>query len=174
MNRDELIEKALKFMTLHERPDAVKEAAETLADFALSLQEPEVKPWPQEGDTYYWFDHHDGRYESIWDDDVLDRARQSFGIIFKTEEERDCAVRRIQANAEIRRWRDENCPFVPDWGDKEQKKYHGIYGSDDKEWTYDWFTTAHVPNVIYFASPDDLKRCQSAIPDAWDTLVGVK
>lgn len=175
MTREELIDKAAKFMARDSSPDMVMLTLEKFADFALSLQEPESKPWPQEGDEV-WFQYGDGSAGCrTYDDDDLDNHYLRQGRIHRTEAEAIRANEVEAANAEIKRWRDENAPFVAvNWKSVSQRKYYGVYRHDDERWGGTWTAIGEPVGVIIFASHDDLARCQAEIPDAWAALVGVK
>ena len=174
MTREELIEKARRFEYPLNDTNWGQCVAEAMADFALSLQEPESKPWPQLNDTYYYRDGSGGIYAEEYRGTFVDAARRAIGNTRRTIAECHRANKVEAANAAIKRWRDENAPFVADFTDGRQSKYYGIYTHQDSEWTWDCSFFREVPNGIPFASYYDLARCQSELPDAWAALVGVK
>ena len=172
MTREELIEKARRFEYPLNDTNWGQCVAEAMADFALSLQEPESKPWPQEGDVA-WLRAGDGDVERATHLPAWSGYLKQ-GRIHRTEAEAIRANEVEAANAAIKRWRDENAPFVADFTKGNQSKYYGIYNHEDSVWGSDCWSFTEVPNGIPFASHDDLTRCQSEIPDAWAALVGVK
>jgi hypothetical protein len=58
---------------------------------------------------------------------LLTNFRQSLGNVHRTEagaeHYKNTTLRRWQAEIAIRRWRDEHCPFTPDWTDVTQQKW---------------------------------------------------
>ena len=174
MTREELIEKARRFEYPLNDTNWGQCVAEAMADFALSLQEPESKPWPQLNDTYYYRDGSGGIYAEEYRGTFVDAARRAIGNTRRTIAECHRANKVEAANAAIKRWRDENCPFVADWTECNQPKWRSKYDHLKKRYcaTTSWAEESF--NTIYFRTSDDLARCQSELPDAWAALVGVK
>lgn len=138
-----------------------------------AAKEPESKPWPQEGEVAWNQGCSGGHYAMLYGE--TDESYLHQGRIHRTEAEAIRANEVEAANAAIKRWRDENCPFVADFTKSGQLKCHSFYDHPISDWGYEkWACEWEVPNVILFASIDDIKRCQSELPDAWAALVGVK
>ncbi len=76
-----------------------------------SAKEPEVNPWPQEGDVYWHLDDCEADCDT-WQDAILDRFRHERGLVFRTAEEAKHADLLRIANAEIRDWIAENVGAV--------------------------------------------------------------
>jgi hypothetical protein len=175
MDNDKIREKAIKYVDEHSdiKGMGLYDIMTGFAlDFALSLQEPEVKPFPQEGEIVF-IRVADGVVRTDYSGGFHSGELRQ-GRVHRTEAEAIRAHEIEAATAEIRRWRDENCPFTPDWGNKDQKKWYSVYGHSESKWYRSYTAKIEIPNTIYFASPDDLTRCQSELPDAWAALVGVK
>ena len=54
------------------------------------------KPWPQEGDKYYFLDSTGFIRDTNYDDYQLDNGRREFGNFFRTREEAEAALERVK------------------------------------------------------------------------------
>ena len=139
--------------------------------------EVESEKFPQDGDVYSYVDKGGDISSACWDGDKIDQFRQSLGNVHRTEADaehyKNTTFRRWQAEIAIRRWRDEHCPFTPDWANGNQKKWYRVYGHVMKKWlplladTY----MVKLPSTVYFATESDVKACAEALPDEWNALL---
>jgi hypothetical protein len=138
-----------------------------------TAKEPESKAFPQAGDVVFCRDGNGDIDRGIYDPSnewFVGCLKQ--GRIHRTEAEAIRANEVEAANAAIKRWRDENAPFVADWTECNQPKWRSKYDHLKKRYcaTTSWAEESF--NTIYFRTSDDLDRCQSELPDAWAALVG--
>lgn len=54
------------------------------------------KPWPQDGDRYYFLDSGGFSYECTYVRDYVDENRRKFGNFFRTREEAEAALEKIK------------------------------------------------------------------------------
>jgi len=137
--------------------------------------EVESEKFPQDDDDY-WLVHSDGSYlASTWSNHPIDIVRQSLGNVHRTKEDAEhykaTTLRRWQAEIAIRRWRDEHCPFTPDWTDVTQQKWLRYYNHINLGWTKHDVYHSQDPGRIYFATEADVKACAEALPDEWNALL---
>lgn len=153
-------------------PDTLTIDGEVYVRQTTAKAETESKPFPQEG-AMVWIQEADGevldiRFDSNndWHLDLLKQGR-----IHLTEADAIRANEVEAANAAIKRWRDENVPFVADWTECNQPKWWSKYDHLKKRYcaTVSWAEESF--NTIYFRTCEDLTRCQSELPDAWAALV---
>ncbi len=157
-------------------PDTLTIDGEVYVRQTTAKAEPESKPFPQAGDEIFSRDGNGDIDRGIYDpsNEWLTGSLKQ-GRIHRTEAEAIRANEVEAANAAIKRWRDENAPFMEiDWKNVSQRKYYGVYRHDEERWGGTWTAVGEPVGVIVFASHDDLTRCQSELPDAWAALVGVK
>jgi len=137
--------------------------------------EVESEQWPQDGDVYSYVDDGGNIDESTWTDHPTDQFRLSLGNVHRTEADTEhykaTTLRRWQAEIAIRRWRDEHCPFTPDWTDGNQKKWYRVYGHVMKKWLLADTYMVKLPSMVYFATEADVKACAEALPDEWNALL---
>jgi len=101
-----------------------------------TAKEPESKPWPQEGDVA-WLRAGDGDVERATHLPAWSGYLKQ-GRLHRVEAEAIRANEVEAANAAIKRWRDENAPYTPDWDDIRQRKYLGVYDHSIPEWGIDF------------------------------------
>lgn len=135
----------------------------------------ENEQWPQENDEYRFVDHQSDISAMYWNGDKIDQFRLSLGNIHRTEADAEhykaTTLRRWQAEIAIRRWRDEHCPFTPDWMNESQEKWYRYYSHLGQLWTANYVCHAQHPQIIYFATYADVRACAEALPDEWNALL---
>jgi hypothetical protein len=125
--------------------------------------EVEDEKFPQECDAYSYVNDGGNIDKSTWTDHRADHFRHSLG--------KATTFRRWQAEIAIRRWRDEHCPFTPDWANGNQKKWYRVYGHVMKKWLLADTYMVKLPSMVYFATEADVKACAEALPDEWNALL---
>lgn len=137
--------------------------------------EVESEQWPQDDDDYWFIDSTGLVAKSSWKGDKIDQFHQSLGNIHRTEADAEhykaTTLRRWQAEIAIRRWRDEHCPFTPDWTDRSQDKWYRYYDHYTERWTNICAGRLQEPSTIYFATEADVQACAEALPDEWNALL---
>lgn len=137
--------------------------------------EVESETFPKNGDTYWFLDSWGVCLTAKWTNHPVDRYRQSLGNVHRTEADAEhykaTTLRRWQAEIAIRRWRDEHCPFTPDWMNESQEKWYRYYSHLGQLWTANYVCHAQHPQIIYFATEADVKACGEALPDEWNALL---
>lgn len=94
------------------------------------LNEPEVKGryfFPEEGETYCYINSFNEINIVINGKDIADIKRISYGNCYRNIEEAQLALDKQKAIVACWKWAQENAPFEPDWGDKDQVKYYVCY-----------------------------------------------
>ena len=138
--------------------------------------EVESETFPKNGDTYWFLDSCGVCLTAKWTNHPADRYRQSLGNVHRTEADAEhykaTTLRRWQAEIAIRRWRDEHCPFTPDWTNFSQVKWYRYryYRHDSHRWSAKDCRINQDSHVLYFATKADIEACGKALPDEWDAL----
>lgn len=79
---------------------------------------------PEEGERYWYVGSNGEVFHSIWLNDQIDFVRYDFSSIHKTIEQAKQALKKQLAKMRIlRRIAELNDGWVPDWGDRDQRKY---------------------------------------------------
>lgn len=128
-----------------------------------------------------WFEEIKGRFYLADDGEIIKynededpyclNYRKSIGNDFETEEEaqkhRDylIALQTIKGDAK---------GFVPDWKDKDQLKYYGLYDHSDD--SFDWWFSNLSKNqgAIYFKTKEDIEESFKKHRKEWLTVLGVE
>lgn len=97
-------------------------------------------------------------------------TKEIFNII-KKYPNRNLIILRWYAEIAIRNWRDEHCPFTPDWTDRTQRKWYQCYNHEIKGWDINFAYMWQEPRTIYFATGADIQACSEALPDEWNALL---
>ena len=137
--------------------------------------EVESDKFPNNRDAYFYVDTDGDIDELSWRNRYYDQFRQSLGNVHRTEADAEhykaTTLRRWQAEIAIRRWRDEHCPFTPDWTNGHQGKFYGHFNHQTKIWMTTWTKQLQESGTIYFEIADDLRACIDALPDEWNALL---
>ena len=137
--------------------------------------EVESETFPKKGDRYFYLDADGDITAATWTTHRFDHFRQSLGNVHRTEADaehyKNTTLRRWQAEIAIRRWRDEHCPFTPDWTDVTQQKWVRYYNHIKLGWARHDVYHSQEPGTIYFATSADVKACAAALPDEWNALL---
>ncbi len=137
--------------------------------------EVESETFPERYHTY-WCVNIGGKVSpATWENHPVDFFRQSLGNVHRTKEDAEhykaTTLRRWQAEIAIRRWRDEHCPFTPNWTDEMQNKWYRYYHHYTERWMDIYARRTQEPRAIYFATEADVKACAEALPDEWNALL---
>lgn len=68
------------------------------------IEEAKQAEWPQRGDKYWYMFGTGEIYDDRWCEGESDRARQSIGNVFKTEEEAEFELERLKVTAELKKF----------------------------------------------------------------------
>ena len=119
-------------------PDTLTIDGEVYVRQTTAKAEPESKPFPQAGDEIFSRDGNGDIDRGIYDpsNEWLTGCLKQ-GRIHRTEAEAIRANEVEAANAAIKRWRDENCPFVADFTKSGQLKCHSFYDHPISDWGYE-------------------------------------
>jgi hypothetical protein len=152
----------------------LKDRLEEALDKLLSIKV-ETEEFPQKNQIYWFLDSCGVCLTAKWTNHPSDRYRQSLGNAHRTEADAEhykaTTLRRWQAEIAIRRWRDEHCPFTPDWTNGHQGKFYGHFNHQTKIWMTTWTKQLQESGTIYFEIADDLRACIDALPDEWNALL---
>lgn len=113
------------------------------------------KEWPQVGDVFYL----EGEFRTpnlpySWDGGYSQKAWKERGLIHRTPEEAEAADKwrivfaKYKAGAK---------GFVPDWENRNQKKWFVMFDHEQQELIFDWTKTYQYVGVIYFSSEEEVK-----------------
>lgn len=97
-------------------------------------------------------------------------TKEIFNII-KKYPNRNLIILRWYAEIAIRNWRDEHCPFTPDWTTEYQGKFYGHFHHQTKIWMTTWTRHIQEPGTVYFETAENLRACIDALPDEWNALL---
>lgn len=128
-----------------------------------------------------WFEEIKGRFYLADDGEIIKynededpyclNYRKSIGNDFETEEEaqkhRDylIALQTIKGDAK---------GFVPDWKDKDQRKYYGCYSYNINSLDPNWSYCFQYQGVIFFKTKEDLEESFNKHRKEWLTVLGVE
>ena len=116
---------------------------------------------PKMHEIYYCIGSYSEKTKSIWLDDNIDNMRISLGNIFLTEEARDKKILKLKAIQKIKSYIAENCPFEPDWNDKEQDRYNIYYNIKYREYSFSYCSFIMEQTEIGFLKSEE--NCQTII-----------
>lgn len=148
-------------MTNAEILDKINELETEIANLRAELEKPDT-PWvPEIGDTYQRITAAGSVMQVGWDNDVVDAAHLSIGNVFRSKADAEFMVERLKVIAELRRLAK---GFVPDWGDKNQKKWLLAYDGDgDENGRADFCIAVNFGAPVYFQSQEDAQAAIEAV-----------
>lgn len=96
--------------------------------------------------------------------------RKAIGNYFETEEEVKKHLERLKARAVIM---EDAKEFKPDWNDKDEWKYYGVWNADIKR--LDWLPSKVIKHdSIYFKTADDIRYSLEAHQEEWKIYLGIE
>ena len=151
-------ERMVLTMTKSETLDKIAALEAEIANIRAELEKPDAPgPWvPETGEQYFAINNNVNIGHFPWWNDRTDRNLLSIGNVFRTREDAEFALERLKVITELRRLAK---GFVPDWGDKNQKKWFLHYWTEVRP----DFNMAANYGVIYFQSREDAQAAIEAV-----------
>ena len=126
--------------------DVLKQRITELEQQAKEQQVEQTKEFPRDGDDY-WYIYDDGDvFSTFYNNNHIDRYRQTMGNIFQTEEQAEFSVEKMKVEAELRKF---SRPF-----DEDDNNYFIELSMFDKTLTVDDDECWQIQGVIYFESTE--------------------
>ena len=116
------------------------------------IEEPKV--WkPKESEKYYVFDEEVNIVRQYWANDEFDNIRYEIGNCFKTEEEAQKTLEKINIYMQLKRYAEEHNTEKIDWNNSYQTKFYLYYEIDGNLEIGDVCCSKHIGQV-YFTSEE--------------------
>lgn len=125
------------------------------------LKEPEVKGryfFPKVGETHWYIMNYGEITKTQNTNDIVDKHNISTGNCYRTKEEAELALKKQQAIVRCWKWQQENAPFEPDWGNRDENKYFVFFDCVYRELAITFDMVIHCKFALpYFKSNEDCK-----------------
>ena len=157
MINKELLEKIARLETELAEVKEMAEAMKKKADGSGVFK-------PKDGQKYWFISASTGVYESQWENHPIDHDRYSIGNCFPTEQLAKDTVRALKL---IQKARESQNGFVPDWENREQRKFY-LYFNDNGTWTGSSFLVNVTPTFGYWG---DKSECDKFAKDNHNELI---
>lgn len=119
---------------------------------------------PKDRQTY-WFVSESGEvYQSMWCVDLDDHSRYAIGNCHLTKQSAEDTVRALKL---IQKARESQNGFVPDWENREQRKFY-LYFNDNGTWTGTNFLVNVTPIFGYW---EDESACEQFVDENHDEIL---